>query len=240
MRWFTWDGRGYNLDSAEFISGVQMARRFFTGGWVFDGLKDEQRRKFASSWPGEAWEKGLTALHWDGTWSLSSFARLGFSWEFVGVPGGRTPIVNDWLGISHTSANRAAAYQFARWMSFSRAGSLARLKIAGSEGLPVKSLPLTPDPQVLSAYFQAGGTPGIRKLYASLDAGIVEGVNLVPGYETSRWNAPLTADKKAGDVIWSSIRGTLKIAEWAPRLNDAANQELRKAAMPGSVPLDGP
>lgn len=238
MRWFTWDGRGYNLDSAEFISGVLMARRFFTSGWVFDGLKDEQRRKFASSWPGEAWEKGLTALHWDGTWSLSSFARLGFTWEFVGVPGGRTPIVNDWLGISRASPNRAAAYQFARWMSFSRAGSLSRLKIAGAEGLPVKSLPLTPDAQVLSAYFQAWGTPGIQKLYASLDAGIVEGVNLVPGYEMSRWNAPLSSDRKSGDVIWSSIRGTLKIEEWASRLNDAANEVLRKAAMPGSVPRD--
>ena len=38
LRWFAWDGRGYNLDSAEFTSGVQMARRFFTRGWVFDGL----------------------------------------------------------------------------------------------------------------------------------------------------------------------------------------------------------
>jgi multiple sugar transport system substrate-binding protein len=229
MRWFSWDGRGYNLDSAEFIGGVQMARRFFTSGWVFDGLKDEQRRKFASSWPGEAWEKGLTALRWDGTWSLSSFARLGFTWEFIGVPGGRTPIVNEWLGISRASANRAAAYQFARWMSFSRAGSLARLKIAGAEGLPIKSLPLTPDPLVLRAYFQAWGTPGIQRLYASLDAGIVDGVNLVPGFEMSRWNAPLSPDRKAGDVIWSSIRGALRIEEWASALNHAANEELRKA-----------
>jgi multiple sugar transport system substrate-binding protein len=238
MRWFSWDGRRYNLDSAEFVAGVQMARRLFTGGWVFDGLKEEQRRTLGSGWPGEAWEKGAVALCWDGTWALSSFARLGFTWEFIGVPGGRTAIVNEWLGISGSSPRRAAAYQFARWMSFSRAGSLARLRIAGDEGLPVKSLPLTTDPQVLSAYFQTRGTPGIRKLYASLDAGIIEGVNVVPGYEMSRWNAPVSTDKKAGDVIWSSIRGTLKIAEWAPRLNDAANRELREAAAAGSVPLD--
>jgi len=238
MRWFSWDGRRYNLDSAEFITGVQMARRFFTSGWVFDGLKEDQRRKLASSWPGEAWENGSVALCWDGTWSLSSFARLGFTWEFIGVPGGRTPIVNEWLGISRSSPHRAAAYQFARWMSFSRAGSLARLRIAADEGLPVKSLPLTTYPQVLNAYFQSWGTPGIRKLYSSLDAGIVEGVNVVPGYEMSRWNAPVSTDKKAGDVIWNSIRGTLKIAEWAPRLNDAANQELREASAAGSEPLD--
>jgi multiple sugar transport system substrate-binding protein len=238
MRWFSWDGRGYNLDSAEFITGVQMARRFFTSGWVFDGLKDEQRRKLDSGWPGEAWEKGSVALCWDGTWSLSSFARLGFTWEFIGVPGGRTPIVNEWLGISRFSPRRAAAYRFARWMSFSRAGSLARLGFAGDERLPVKSLPLTTDPQVLHAYFQTHGTPGIRKLYTSLDAGIVEGVNVVPGYEMSRWNAPVSADKKVGDVIWNSIRGTLRIAEWAPRLNDAANQELREAAAARSEPLD--
>jgi multiple sugar transport system substrate-binding protein len=238
MRWFAWDGRRYNLDSAEFIAGVQMARRFFASGWVFDALKEEQRRKLDSSWPGEAWEKGSVALHWGGTWSLSSFARLGFAWEFIGVPGGRTPIVNDWLGISRSSTHRAAAYRFARWMSFSTDGSLARLRIAVDEGLPLKSLPPTADPRVLRAYFQSQGTPGIQRLYRSLDAGIVEGLNVVPGYQMSRWNALVSTDKKAGDVIWSSIRGTLKIAEWAPRLNDAANQELGKATAAGSEPLD--
>ena len=238
MRWFTWDGRAYNLDSAEFITGVQMARRFFASGWVFDALKEEQRKKFDSRWPGEAWEKGSVALHWGGTWSLSSFARLGFAWEFIGVPGGRTPIVNDWLGISRSSAHRAAAYQLARWMSFSTDGSIARLRIARDEGLPMKSLPLTTDPRVLRAYFQDWGTPGIRRLYASLDAGIMEGLNVVPGYQMSRWNAAISTDRKTGDVIWNSIRGTLKITEWAPRLDAAANQELRKASAAGSEPLD--
>jgi multiple sugar transport system substrate-binding protein len=236
MRWFSWDGRRYNLDSAEFIAGVRMARMFFASGWVFDALKEEQRKKLDSSWPGEAWEKGTVALHWGGTWSLSSFAQLGFAWEFIGVPGGRTPIVNEWLGISRSSPRRAAAYQFARWMSFGTAGALARLRIAGDEGLAVRSLPLTTDPRVLRAYFQTRGTPGLRKLYASLDTGIVEALNVVPGYQMSRWNAPVSTDKKAGDVIWNSIRGSLRIEEWASRLNDAANQELRKAA--ASEPLD--
>ncbi len=238
LRWFAWDGRRYNLDSAEFIAGVQMARRFFASGWVFDALKEEQKKNLDSSWPGEAWEKGSVALHWGGTWSLSSCARLGFAWEFIGVPGGRTPIVNDWLGISRSSTHPAAAYQFARWMSFSVDGSVARLRIAGEEGLPVKSLPLTTDPRVLRAYFQSWGTPGIRRLYTSLDAGIMEGLNVVPGYQMSRWNAGISADRKAGDVIWNSIRGALKITEWAPRLNEAANQELRKAAAAGSELLD--
>lgn len=238
VRWFTWDGRGYNLDSAQFKAGVQMARRFFTSAWVFDGLRDESRGKFASRWPGEAWEKGTVALRWEGTWSLSSFARLGFRWEFIGVPGGRTPIVNDWLGISRRAAQRAAAYEFARWMTFSRTGSLLRLKIADAEGLAVGSLPVTSDPQVLEAYFRARGTPGIRKLYASLDRGIVEGVNLVPGYEMSRWNALLPSGQRVGDVLWSCIRGAYRIEEWAPRLNDAANRELRNAGTAGSVLLD--
>ena len=238
LRWFSWDGRRYNLDSAEFIAGAQMARRFFSNGWVFDALKDEQRKKLGSSWPGEAWEKGSVALSWGGTWLLSSFARLGFAWEFIGVPGGRTPIVNEWLGISRASPYRAAAYQFARWMSISTDGGVARLRIAADEGLPVEGFPLTTEPRVLRAYFQNWGTPGIRRLYASLDAGIVEGLNVVPGYQDSRWNAGVLADRNIGEVIWSSIRGTLKIAEWAPRLNDAANQELRKAAAAGSEPLN--
>src|SRR5208283_4670064 len=112
--------------------------------------------------------------------------------------------------------------------------------IAADEGLPVKSLPLTTDPRALRAYFQNWGTPGIRRLYGSLDSGIMEGLNVVPGYQMSRLNAGVSADRRTGDVIWQSIRGVLKIAEWAPRINDAANQELRKAAAAGSEPLDNP
>ncbi len=144
------------------------------------------------------------------------------------IPGGRTPIVNEWLGISRASSQRAAAYQFARWMSFSKAGSIARLRIAGDEGLAVKSLPVTIDPQVQEAYFQKQGTPGLRKPYASLKRGSSKGSTLCLG---TRCRGGMPRSRlEVGDVIWNSIRGTLKIAEWAPRLNDAANRELRDAA----------
>jgi multiple sugar transport system substrate-binding protein len=256
--WFTWDGRGYHLDSPEFRAGVELARSFYTNGQVWATLPDAARKTIGAAWHGEAFTKGYAALMWDGTWALADAAKWTFKWDFLPVPGahGRMIGIPDYLGIGKSSRNPAEAYAFAKYMSaFSKKGFLKRIELAkaggsgnsagsggsgagsgpagsggsGAGGGSLLSLPLTRDPDVLNAYFALMNIPALQKLFANLDNEVLEPVKWVPGYQLSRWDAKVTEDRKIGEVVMDAVRGDVKLADVAPQLNRIANQEYQDA-----------
>lgn len=232
--WFTWDGEKYNLDSVEFIRAVNIAKNLFKSKYVFDALTPEEKQNYNAGWYGDVWNNGQLAIRWSGTWDINGFKELNFNSRFIGVPGGKTPVVGDFMIIAKSSKHPKEAYEFLRYITFAREGILKRLEI--DKNGQWTSLPLTTEKGILNRYFsERPPYPGILEAYEKIDNGIIEGVKIVPGYIASRWTAPTgikigdNDNANIGDVIWNSMRGNINIADYVKQLNELANSEYQKA-----------
>jgi len=233
--WFTWDGEKYNLAGSEFINAVRLAKQIFNSRYVFDALSPEQKEEMNAGWYGELWDQGKIAIRWAGTWDINNFKNLPFNTRFIGVPGGRLPVVGDFMVISRTASNPEAAYAFARYVTFGLDGIEKRMEI--DEKVEWVSMPLTTDEEVLQKYFEfRKAYVGLKEAYDGIGNGIIEGVKIVPGYVASRWTAPTglkigdNENANIGDVIWQAMRGPVNISDYAAQLNELANREYEKAA----------
>lgn len=228
---YTWDGEKFNLDSQEFKDGVELAKTLFTNGNVYSALTDEQKANINGENDYEAWQLGHIAMKWDGTWMIAPFHQeLDFDWEFVGVPGGRTVVATDYLGVAKSTEHPREAYEFAKWMSFSKEGYEKRLEISEESDILVNTLPLNTDEELLEKFFDHVQVDGLREAYENIENGMVEGVKIVPGYADARWNGQTGVkigdndNSTIGDVIWHSFKGELKIEDYAEELNELANK----------------
>ena len=236
LGWFTYQDGEYALDSKEFINGVNFANEIATNGYAYDTLTDDQKANFNGENAEEVWMAGGIGIKWDGTWTTASLVeKAGFEFDFIGIPGGRTVITNDLLGLSKSTKHAEEAYLFAKWMSFGKEGFMKRMAIADAEGKTVNTLPINSDQEILDEYFSQLDVPGIQKAYEFLDQAILEPVKTVPGFVQSRWEAPTGI--KVGDVenanialmIDSFVLGNLKVEDYADQLNRLANEKSKEA-----------
>ncbi|MEI8094138.1 MAG: extracellular solute-binding protein [Spirochaetales bacterium] len=231
MGYFTWDGSKFNLNSKEFLEGIALAKSLWTAPAVWEAQPKDIKDKFPGGWHGEAWNNGNIALRWDGTWAVPDITKLAkFNWDFIGVPGGRTIIVNDYVGIANGTKRPAEAYEFAKWMSWGKEGFLKRLQLAAKANTLPSTLPMVTDKTVLDAYFKVQTVPGVKALYATLDKGVVEAFKWLPGYIPARWDGQVKAGQKIGDLLWNSVRGDVKVADVIDELNTLSNTKYKEAA----------
>ncbi|HOH53935.1 MAG: extracellular solute-binding protein [Fervidobacterium sp.] len=233
---YTFDGKKFNLDSQEFIDGFNLAKSFVKAGAVYSALTDEQKTAIAGSPSADGWATGHIALNYNGTWMVPDYKKnLSFAWDFVGIPGGRTILVLDYLGISKSTKHIKEAYEFAKWMSFSKQGYLKRLELAKKSNTILTTPPLMNDAELVDKYQANVDVPGLKEAYRNIGRAIVEGFKFVPGYAQARWNAPTgikIGDKvnaSIGDVLWNGTKMDLKIEDIAKQLNDLANQKYQEA-----------
>ncbi|WP_053073751.1 extracellular solute-binding protein [Bacillus sp. LL01] len=233
--WYTFSDEEYHLDSNEFISGVNLTSNFVTNGYSYENLSDDQKANFSGEHAGEVWAQGGIGLNWDGTWAVTDFStNLDFDWDFVGTPGGRTVIVNDYMGISKSTKHAEEAFLFAKWMSFGKEGYLKRLDVAVETDKAVNNLPVIQDDEVLDAFFEIQDIPGLRTAYDNLENGIIEPVKTVPGFVQSRWEAPTgiaigeEPNANIAALIDASVRGEIKIEDYAAQINELANQKYQE------------
>ncbi|WP_078379038.1 ABC transporter substrate-binding protein [Sutcliffiella halmapala] len=233
--WFTFSDEEYHLDSNEFINGINLANNIVSNNYSFDSLTDDQQASFNGENDGEVWAAGGTGLRWDGTWAIPNYTEnLEFDWDFIGIPGGRTVIVNDYMGISKSTKHAEEAYLFAKYMSFGKEGYMRRLEVAVEEDKVVNGLPASADPEVLDAYFEIQDLPGLRIAYENLENGIIEPVKTVPGYVQSRWEAPTgvavgeSPNANISELLGASIRGEIKIEDYISQINELANQKYQE------------
>lgn len=241
--WFSFDGSKYNLDSADFATAMNLTRTLRANKMTFDSLTAEERTALGYDDVVQFWNDGKLGLRWGYTYEIPDMiANSKFDKKFIGVPGGRTPIVGDYLGVSPTCKDPQLAYQFAKWMSFDPDGIKKRLEL-DTEGTQFSSLPLSTDDSVISAYFDAkyNRVPGLEDVFRAADNGIVEGVKVIPGYPNSRWKSRVgqtitisidgvpTQNPNIGQVIDQCWLGTISWADYAKGLNDVANSGYTKA-----------
>ncbi|MCM3718137.1 ABC transporter substrate-binding protein [Fictibacillus phosphorivorans] len=236
LGWYTYTEEGYHLDSKEFISGLNLAKSITTNNHAYESLTDEQKGNFNGSHPGEVWASGGLGLVWDGTWAIPAYAEnLDFDYDFIGIPGGRTVVANDYIGISKTTKHAKEAFLFTKWMTFGKEGYLKQIDLVAKEGKALNGVPLTTDKEVLDAYFEIQDLPGIRKAYENLDNAIIEPVKPVPGYVQSRWEAPTGVKIKdhpnanMHQLLEASVKGEIKIEDYISEMNKLANQKYKEA-----------
>ena len=122
---------------------------------TFDSLTAEEREAMGYDDVVEFWNDGKLGLRWGQTYEIPNINEKSSSFDksFIGTPGGVTPIIGDYLGISPTCEEPEYAYDFARYMSFGTEGILKRLELDTNND-EFSSLPLTTDEDVIDEYLK--------------------------------------------------------------------------------------
>jgi spermidine/putrescine-binding protein len=163
--------------------------------------------------------------------------NAAFNWDFIGIPGGNQAMVADIIVISKTAPDLAAAYDFAKWMSFASAGYLKEAELAKASGLAMTRMPITITEETVDLYMDTvGDRPGLRRALENLDGSLLESLaKVVPGYVDARWEGRPGIDiGEDRDVnMWYMFHfvgeGKFKYEDYAARLEEFANRILAEA-----------
>lgn len=238
LGWFTWDGAKYNLDGNEFTDAINKVNYMHSSMLTFDSYKAEDRLTYFNyDSDVDLWNNGGLGLRWGKTFEIPDMLATSLfdDIKFIGTPGGRVPIIGDYLGISKTSKKPEIAFAFAKYMSYGTNGINKRLAL-DTTGKEFSALPLSTRTEVINSYFNVPRINGLKEAFMQINNGIVECVKVVPGYGRSRWLARMgssisitidgvvTDNPQIGQVIDQCWIGTIAIADWKSSLNTIANR----------------
>jgi ABC-type glycerol-3-phosphate transport system substrate-binding protein len=230
----SFDGEHMNYNSTAFKDAVAQAYDML--GYTWQGLTDEQKANFKSTGPWELFMNQEVGVRWDASWSVPSYVQNAtFNWDFVGIPGGNQALVFDAMVVSDTSANKEAAYDFAKWMTFSKAAYLKEAELAKAMNSAPK-LPVSVDDESIALYKTFVDKPGVNEALANLDNSLIESLaKVIPGYIQARWEGKPGIDiGENKDVnVWfilnEAISGRIKYEDYSAQLEEFANKILDDA-----------
>ncbi len=235
LKWFSFDGTHMNYNSPAFKAAVAKAGEMKPHTW--QGLTDEQKKNFKSQGPWELFMNQESGVRWDGGWAIPGFAGATFNWDFMGIPGGNQAMVADLIVVSKTAPNLQAAYDFAKWMTFSKEGYAKEAEIAKAAGTVPTRMPVSVNAASIDLYMSfVGNKPGLRKALENLDKSLLESLSkIVPGYVNARYEGKpgidIGADKDVN--MWYMFNfaneGRFKYEDYAAKLEEFANKILDAA-----------
>ncbi len=235
LGWFSFDGEKMNYNSAAFKAGIAKAGEMRPHTW--QGLTDEQRTAFKSQGPWELFLNQEAGVRWEGGWALPGFVQnADFEWDFVGIPGGNQALVADVIVVSKTASDLDAAYDFAKWMTFSKEAYAKEAELARAAGAAPK-MPVSVDEDSIALYKSFVDKPGVMQALNNLDSSLIESLaKIVPGYINARWEGKPGID--IGDDkdvnMWYMFNfandGKFKYEDYAAKLEEFANRILADAA----------
>jgi ABC-type glycerol-3-phosphate transport system substrate-binding protein len=237
LKWFSFDGANMNYNSAAFKAAVDTVIEMQPHTW--QGLSDDQKTAFTAQGPWELFLNQESGVRWDGGWAVPGYAaNATFNWDFAGIPGGNQAMVADLLVVSASSADVAAAYDFAKWMSFSSEGYAAEAALASAAGAVPTRMPVSVTAENIDLYLSfVGDRPGLRQALENLDSSLVESLaKIVPGYINARWEGKPGIDIGADlDVnMWHMFNfvtsGNYKYEDYSAQLEEFANGILNEAS----------
>ncbi|MCA9971949.1 MAG: extracellular solute-binding protein [Anaerolineales bacterium] len=235
LLWFSYDGSQMNYNSAAFKEAIAFAGEMRPYTW--QGLTEEQLGNFTSTGPWELFLNQEVGMRWDATWAVPGYvSNADFEWDFIGVPGGNQALVMDVMVVSKTTANLEAAYDFARWMTFSPEAYAKEAELAAAMDSAPK-MPVSVDDASLALYTSFFDKPGLTAALNNLDNSMVESLaKVVPGYINARWEGKPGIDVGEDlDVnMWYMFNfandGKYKYEDYAAQLEEFANGILADAA----------
>ena len=241
-RWFTLSDSGFNLNSSEFTTTMEMYRTIRTDQtYVLEALYDaagveNSTIEIGNIFPeGDPFNNGNILAKWfyswDFGWMQANINSGQYSWdlEFIGTPvvGGnkRVPIVADFYTVASNTEHPEEAYLLAKWMGFGKEGYLKRVEL--SKTVPgisqVNFAPIQNDEDLLDAYFELYPTfTGLRTI---IETGtfIVEPPKYLPGYIQARYAGTYDAENKMSDILTKLMAGEVALADIRVQLNTRAN-----------------
>ncbi len=235
LKWFSYDGAQMNYNSTAFKDAIAAAGEWKQYTW--QGLTEEQLPNFTATGPWELFLNQEVGMRWDASWAVPGYVEnAAFEWDFIGIPGGNQALVTDVMVVSKTTTNLEAAYDFARWMSFSTAAYAKEAELAAALGSAPK-MPVSVDEASLALYTTFVDKPGILTALDNLDNSMVESLaKVVPGYINARWEGKPGIDVGEDlDVnMWFMFNfandGRYKYEDYSAQLEEFANQILADAA----------
>ncbi len=236
LKWFSFDGAHMNYNADAFKAAVDKALEMRPNTW--QGLSDEQKTAFASQGPWELFLNQESGAVWEGGWAIPAYsANATFNWDFVGIPGGNQAMVTDILVVSATSADVAAAYDFARWMSFAPEGYAKEAELASAAGLVPTRMPVSVSAESIDLYMSfMGERPGLRQALENLDNSLIESLaKIVPGYINARWEGKPgidigeNLDVNVGFIFGNIASGSFKFSDYSAQLEEFSNNFLDTA-----------
>ncbi len=236
LRWFSFDGEHMNYNSDAFRHAVDTALNMQPHTW--QGLTDDQKTAFTSVGPWELFLNQESGAVWDGGWVVPSYSdNATFNWDFIGIPGGNQAMVADLLVVSATAADPDAAFDFAKWMSYSSEGYATEAELAGNSDTVPTRMPVSVSAESIDLYMSlVGERPGLRQALENLDNSLIESLaKIVPGYINARWEGHPgidigeNLDVSLGFIFDNVGSGQFQYADLAPQLEEFANNILDEA-----------
>lgn len=199
------------------------------------GADSDYARKFSSlssiSDPYAAFKGGYVAARISGTWNYGAIEseNLKFDWEYYPAPQssqGRLPLHVDycWLTTSVSEENKAAAWQFLRFATYSREGNLVRMTSYDEEHYSDMNqgfyIPCTTNEEVVEKFRNLPNvTEAIIYMYDNIDKSYFsDPEKTVPGFDFVYDTVLSTAD----DAINGKIDFNAKKSE----LEQKANKQI--------------
>jgi ABC-type glycerol-3-phosphate transport system substrate-binding protein len=235
LKYYSFDGSKMNYNSTAFKDAVAKTTEMIPYTW--QGLTADQQKTFKSQGPWELFMNQEVGVRWDASWNFGDWVKNAkFNWDFVGIPGGNQAIVFDAMVISKTATNVEAAYDFAKWMTFSSAGYAKYSELAKAAG-SAPNLPIAMDDASLALFRTFVDKPGVNKALANLDNSILESLaKVVPGYIQARWEGKpgidigTEKDVTIGWILDNAPSGKFKFEDYSAQLETFANKILADAA----------
>lgn len=231
--WFTYNSETgtYSLDSNEMLEGINIANDLGQNGYAYDNLTDEQKETMTGGDSGLAFLEGHIAYSYDGTWLNDALKQNAqFEYQFIGLPGNKQAIVNDFLGVSQSTEHPEAAYEFAKYMSFGLDGFAKRMELTEASELNFNTLPLTTDQATLDQYWSLVDVPGMQEAYNQIGTAMADPFKIVPGYAQSRYEAETgvsigdQSNATVGYLIDQAISGSVNYSDYAGQLQQLSQQ----------------
>ncbi len=121
------DGVGFHFDDVAFEQSFNKLSNALKTNAVSRTLSAEQLTEYYNDSTIDPRYAGYVAVWRDLSWNAKNYMPdLTFEWDVYPGPGGVTGGNTDIAGVSSTCANKAAAYQLLKWMSFGEEGLLRR------------------------------------------------------------------------------------------------------------------
>jgi multiple sugar transport system substrate-binding protein len=234
LKYFSFDGTNMNYNSAAFKEAIQKEGEMKPYTW--QGLTDEQKTNFKSVGPWELFLNQEVGVRWDASWAVPDMVQKAeFNWDFVGIPGGNQALVSDVIVVSQTAPDIQAAYDFAKWMTFSTEAYAKEAELATAMGSAPK-MPVSVDDASIELYTSFVDKPGIRTALDNLNDSLVESLaKVVPGYINARWEGKpgidigTDLDVNMGYIFSNATAGTFKYEDYSAQLEEYANGILADA-----------
>lgn len=255
---FVWNGKSFDFTSDILIEALQKISDLGDPSkqYVFSSVPavvgegeeaiDNRMQIFGSGDAASVFKNGQMGFIQEGSWA-NTFDDTDFECTFISYPDARVMATTDYMCISKSTANKEAAYEVAKYMTFGSQGINDLFKIIDDNpdaNLSLTGIPLNTKKDISDKWFSYIKMKGFKETFEKAANGeievIVEGNKYIPGFLKARFTFQTGLSFEGvregqlltiGDFIWDVCGGEISIndyiANMTQALADRINQEVK-------------